>query len=105
MLSLPSYLDISFFPNPTSFNQTSSSAPSDRMDIDSQAQTVMRTGRVSRPPGEWWVAPTTNTDTPIPDFNNPVMDPEEEVINTSRNIFDDEEPKFYRQAISGPNAD
>jgi hypothetical protein len=30
---------------------------SDRMDIDSPAQTIMRTGRVSRPPGEWWVAP------------------------------------------------
>jgi hypothetical protein len=74
------------------------------MDIDSPAQTVTRTGRVSRPPGEWWVAPTTNTDTPMPDFNNPVMYPDEEVLNTSRNILDDEEPKFYRQAISGPNA-
>jgi hypothetical protein len=75
------------------------------MDIDSPAQTVMRTGRVSRPPGEWWVAPTTNTDTPMLDFNNPVMDPDEEVLNTSRNILVDEEPKFYRQVISGPNAD
>jgi hypothetical protein len=65
----------------------------------------MRTGRVSRPPGEWWVAPTTNTDTPMPDFNNPVMDRDEAVLNTSRNILDDEEPKFYRQAISRPNAD
>jgi hypothetical protein len=50
-------------------------------------------------------APTTNTDTHMPDFNNPVMDPDEEGLNTSRNILDDEEPKFYRQAISGPNAD
>jgi hypothetical protein len=66
------------------------------MDIDSPAQTVTRTGRFSRPPGEWWVAPTTNTDTPMPDFNNPVMDPDEEVLNKSRNILDDEEPKFYR---------
>jgi hypothetical protein len=40
-------------PNPTSFNQTSSSGPSDGMDIDSPAQTVTRTRRVSRPPGEW----------------------------------------------------
>jgi hypothetical protein len=65
------------------------------MDIDSLAQTVMRTGRVPRPPGEWWVAPTTNTDTPNAQlFNNPVMDPDEEVLNTSRNILDDEEPKF-----------
>jgi hypothetical protein len=74
------------------------------MDIDSPAQTVTRTGRVSSPPGEWWVAPT-NTDTPMPDFNNPVMDPDKEVLNTSQNILDDEEPKFYRQVISGPNAD
>jgi hypothetical protein len=75
------------------------------MDIDSTAQPVMRTGRVSHPPGEWWVAPTTNTDTPMPAFNDPVMDPDEEILNTSRNILDDEELKFYGQAISGPNAD
>jgi hypothetical protein len=92
-------------PNPTLFNQTSSNSLSDRMDIDSPAQTVTRTGRVSRPPDEWWVAPTTNTDTAMPDFNNPVMDPHEEVLNISGNILDDEKPKFYRQAISGPNAD
>jgi hypothetical protein len=92
-------------PNPTSFNQTSSHGPSDCIDIDSPAQTVTCIGRVSRPPGEWWVTPTTNTDTPMPDFNNPVMDPDEEVLNTSRNILDDEEPNFYRQGISRPNAD
>jgi hypothetical protein len=57
-------------PNSTSFNQTSSSGQSDCIDIDSPAQTVTRTGRVSRPRGEWWVAPSTNTDTPMPDFNN-----------------------------------
>jgi hypothetical protein len=39
-------------PNPTSFNETLSRGPSDRMDIDSPVQTVMHTGRVSRPPGE-----------------------------------------------------
>jgi hypothetical protein len=41
----------------------------------------------------------------MPDFNNPLMDPDEEVLNTSQNILDDQEPEFYRQAISGPNAD
>jgi hypothetical protein len=41
----------------------------------------------------------------MPDFNNPVMYLNEEVLNTSRNILDDEQPKFYRQGISGPNAD
>jgi hypothetical protein len=82
-------------PNPSSFDQTLSSGLSDRMDIDSLAQTVTCTGRLSRPPGEWWVALSTNIDTPMPDFNNPVMDPDEEVLNTSRNILDDEEPKFY----------
>jgi transposase InsO family protein len=92
-------------PNPTSFNQTPSNGPSDRMDIDSPAHTVTRTGRVSRPPGEWWVAPTTNTDTPMPDFNNLVMEPHKEVLNTSRNILDHEKLQFYRQAISEPNAD
>jgi hypothetical protein len=100
MLCLPSYLDISFYANPTSVTQTSSSGPSDRIDIDSPVSPVMSTGRVSRPPGEWWVAPTINTGTPMPDFNNPVMDPDEEVLNMSRNILDDEEPKFYRRAIS-----
>jgi hypothetical protein len=64
-------------PNPTSFTQTSSNGPSYHMDIDSPAQTVTRSGRVSRPPGKWLVTPTTNTDTPMPDFNNPVMDPDE----------------------------
>jgi hypothetical protein len=33
------------------------------------------------------------------------MDPDDKVLNPSQNILDDEEPKFYRQAISGPNAD
>jgi hypothetical protein len=92
-------------PNPTSFTQSSSSGPSDRMHMDRPAQTIMRTGRVSHHPGEWWVAPITNTDTPIPDFTNPVMDPDQEVLNTSRYISADEEPKCYRQAIRGPNAD
>jgi hypothetical protein len=41
----------------------------------------------------------------MPDFNNPVIDPDEEVLNTSRNILDDEEAKFDPQAISRPNAD
>jgi hypothetical protein len=41
----------------------------------------------------------------MPDFNNPVMDPDKVVLNTSRYILDDEEPNFHRQAISGPNAD
>jgi hypothetical protein len=75
------------------------------MDIDSPAQTVTRTGRVSYSPGAWWVALTTNTDTPMPDFTNLVMDPDDEVLNTSQNILDDADPKFYRQATSGPNAD
>jgi hypothetical protein len=51
------------------------------------------------------VAPTTNTDTPVHDFNKPVIDSDEEGLNTSGNILDDEEPKLYRQAISGPNGD
>jgi hypothetical protein len=41
----------------------------------------------------------------MPDFNNPVMDPDAEVLNTSRTLLDDEEPKFYQQVISEPNAD
>jgi hypothetical protein len=92
-------------PNLSSFTQISSSGPSDHMNIDSPAHTVMRTRRVSRSPDERWVAPTTNTDPPIPDFNNPVIDPDEEVHNTSRYILDDVEPKYYRQVISEPNAD
>jgi hypothetical protein len=41
----------------------------------------------------------------MPDFNNPVMDPDEDVRNTSQNILDNEEPRFHRPAISGPNAE
>jgi hypothetical protein len=65
----------------------------------------MCTEGVSRPPGAWLVTPTTNPDTPIPDINKAVIDPGEEVLNPSQTIIDDEEPKFYRQAISGSNAD
>jgi hypothetical protein len=49
---------------------------------------------VSRRPGEWWVAPTPDTDTPMPNFNNLLMDLDEEVLNTSQNISDDEEANF-----------
>jgi hypothetical protein len=65
------------------------------MDIDILAQTVKCTRRVSHTPGKWWVAPTTNTDTPMLDFNDPVTDPEEDVLNISQNILDDEETKLY----------
>jgi hypothetical protein len=41
----------------------------------------------------------------MPDFNNLVLDADEEVLTMSRNILDDAAPKFHRQAISGPNAD
>jgi hypothetical protein len=41
----------------------------------------------------------------MPNFNSLVMDPDEEVLNTSRNISDDKEPKLYRQAINRPNGD
>jgi hypothetical protein len=30
---------------------------------------------------------------------------DEEVLTVSQNIIDDEEPKFYQQAINGPNTD
>jgi hypothetical protein len=39
------------------------------------------------------------------DFNNPVIDTDEVVLNTMQNIFDNEEPTFHRQVISRPNAD
>jgi hypothetical protein len=41
----------------------------------------------------------------MPDFNNPVMDADKAVLNTSENILDDEEPKFYPQAINRPEPD
>jgi hypothetical protein len=83
---------------------TSSSRPSNRMDIDSPVQSLMPTGKLSCPPGKWCIPPTTNNDTPMPDFNHLVMDPDEEIVNTCRDILDDEKPKFYRYVISGPNA-
>jgi hypothetical protein len=92
-------------PNLIMFNQSSSSGLSDLIDIDSLAHTVMHTGSVSRSPREWWVASTNTTTTPIPDFNNLVMEPDKEVLKTSLNILHDEEPKLYRQAISRADAD
>jgi hypothetical protein len=74
------------------------------MDIDSPAQTETRTGKVSYPLSESLVDLTTNTNTPIPAFNSLVIDPVEEVLNTSYNIIDDEEPKCNRPAISGLSA-
>jgi hypothetical protein len=65
----------------------------------------MHSRTVSRPRSEWCVAPTTNTDTLMANFNNPVMDPDTYSFNTSQNIVAYKEPKFYRQAISEPNAD
>jgi hypothetical protein len=56
---------------------------------------ALLTGRVSHLTSEWCVDLTTNTDTTMLYFNNPVIDSDEEVLNTSRNIVDDEEPKFY----------
>jgi hypothetical protein len=41
----------------------------------------------------------------MPDFNNPVMDHDDEVFNTSQNILDNEKPNFFRQVISGPITD
>jgi hypothetical protein len=75
------------------------------MDIDILAQTIMCTARVSHPPGGWLLAQTTHNDTTNPDFNNVVIDPDEEVFNLSQNILDIVEPKFYRQAITESNAD
>jgi hypothetical protein len=74
------------------------------MNIDSSAHIISHTERVSYPPGEWWGASTTYADTPMPDFNNPVRDPDDEVPSSGRIVIDDEEPKFYRQVINRPNA-
>jgi hypothetical protein len=41
----------------------------------------------------------------MPDFNNSVLDPDDEVLITSPYILDHDDPKFYRQAINRPNAD
>jgi hypothetical protein len=67
----------------TLFTRPSSSRVSDSLDIDSPVQPLTYTGKVSHPPGEWWVALTTNINTPLPDFNNPVMVPDEEDLNIS----------------------
>jgi hypothetical protein len=91
--------------NPTSFTRTLLNGRANHMVIDSLAQTITRKGRVSPPSSEWWVALTSNTDTPMPDFNNLVMDPDEVVRNTSSQILIKEKPTFYRQTISGPNGD
>jgi hypothetical protein len=57
------------------------------------------------PAGDWWIALTPNTDTSIRHFNNPVINPDDEVLNTSPNILDNEEPKFDRYPLSKTNAD
>jgi hypothetical protein len=69
--------------------------PTDHIDIDSPVQTMTYTGRVSPPSTESWVISMTNTDTPMPNFNNLVMNPDTEVLNINQNIFDLEEQKFY----------
>jgi hypothetical protein len=46
-----------------------------------------------------------NTDIPMPNIKHLVMDSDEEDLNISRNILDDEELKFYRLMICGRNAD
>jgi hypothetical protein len=71
--------------------RTSSSGTSKRLDIDNPAPTVTHMGSVSQPIGEWWLTPTSNSNIPMPDLNNLVIDPDEQVLNTSRNNFDDEE--------------
>jgi hypothetical protein len=75
------------------------------MDIACLAHHVKWTWRVTPPLGEGLVAPTTNTDISMPDFHNLLLDPDKVVLNTSQNIVDNEEPKFYQQVLSGPNAD
>jgi hypothetical protein len=70
------------------------------MDIANKPQTIKHIERASHTPGEWGVASTTDTDTPIHDFNNPLLDPDNEVLSTSPNILEYAESKFYRQAIS-----
>jgi hypothetical protein len=61
-------------PNWTTFTRTLTTRPFDCMDIDSPVQTGIRMGRLCHPSVELRVALTTNTDTPIPDFNTRVID-------------------------------
>jgi hypothetical protein len=42
---------------------------------------------------------------PMAALNNPVVDPDREVLYISQNIGEDYEPKFYRLVISEPNMD
>jgi hypothetical protein len=78
---------------------------SDLIDINSLVQTIPQTEWDSRPASELRVASTTNTDTPIPDFNNLVIDPDDKVLNTSQNILNNEEPKLVWQVITRPSTD
>jgi hypothetical protein len=71
--------------------RTASRGTSKWVDIDSLAPTVTHMGSGSPPLGEWWLTPTGNSNIPMPDLNNLVIDPDEQVLNTSRNNFDDEE--------------
>jgi hypothetical protein len=41
----------------------------------------------------------------MPGISNLVIDPDRAVHYTSQDISDNEVPKFYRQELSGPNAD
>jgi hypothetical protein len=61
--------------------------------------------RGSHRPCECWVALTTNTHALMPDFNILIIDHDAQVLNTSLNILDNEEPKFYAQVITRPNGD
>jgi hypothetical protein len=74
------------------------------MNIDSPSQTILLLRRGPCPPGEWCIASTTKTNTPMQEFNNPEMDPDKEGVNPSHNILGYEEPKCDRQARSRLNA-
>jgi hypothetical protein len=84
--------------------RTSSTGPYEYIDIDSLPHTVTFTRRVSQPPGDWWVASNTTISTRIRDFNNLVLDPEKDIRNKCQNMFNDDEPLLYRQALSGHDA-
>jgi hypothetical protein len=46
------------------------------------------------------VTPTPNKDISMPDFSNPVLDPEELNFIIDQNILEEEKPKFCRQLIT-----
>jgi hypothetical protein len=65
------------------------------MDIDSLPPTMMDKGIVSRPAHRLCITAIPISDTPMPNYSEPIMDFDEGVLNISPNLLDNKQQNFY----------